>query len=107
MNIIPPAWEGIFKDNMYKLIEVKPLINYKLFLKYSNGVCGEYDLKKIIGREDLKILRSEKIFNQVFVDKKTNDVCWPCGVNLCKNAIYRQIELKSIMNRLHIDLDKV
>lgn len=92
---------------MYKLIEVKPLNDFKILLKYSNGVSGEYDLSKVIQRNDFKILRSEKIFNQVFIDEKTNDVCWPCGVSLCKNAIYRQIELKSIVNKLHIDPDKV
>lgn len=92
---------------MYKLIEVKPLDDFKIFLKYSNGVCGEYDLKKIIERGEFKILRSEKIFHQVFVDEKTNDVCWPCGVSLCKNAIYRQLELNSLMKNLQIDMDKI
>lgn len=91
---------------MYKLIEVKPLDHFKLFLRYSNGVKGEYDLSKIIERDEYKILRSEKIFNRVFIDEKTNDVCWPCGVSLCKNSIYQQLELKSLMKNLKIDLDK-
>ena len=92
---------------MYKLIEVKPLENFKLFLRYSNGVKGEYDLSKVIERDDFKILRSEKIFNQVFIDEKTNDIFWPCGVSLCRDAVYRQLELKSLMKNLSIDLDKV
>lgn len=92
---------------MYKLIEVKPLENFKLFLRYSNGVKGEYDLNSVIKKDEYRILRSEKIFNQVFIDEKTNDIFWPCGVNLCKSAVYRQLELKSLMKNLHIDLDKV
>ena len=92
---------------MYKLVEIKPLENYRLFLKYYNGVSGEYNLEKIIESDDYKILRSEKIFNQVYIDEKTNDIYWPCGVNICKSAVYRQLELKSLMKNLQIDLDKL
>lgn len=92
---------------MYKLIEVKPLPNCKVFLKYSNGVQGEYDLSNAINHDDCKLLRSEKIFEKVYIDEKTNDLCWPGGVRLCKDAIYRQLELKSLMRNLHIDLEKL
>jgi len=92
---------------MYKLIEIKPLAEFKIYLKYSNGLCGEYDLTKIILKNEFKILRSEKIFNQVFIDEKTNDICWPCGINLCKDAVYKQLELKLLMKNLRIDLNKI
>ncbi len=92
---------------MYKLIEVVPVNSYKLFLKYSNGITGEYDLSNLIYNDEYKTLRNEKSFRQVYIDEKTNDLVWPCGITLCKNAIYRQLELRSLMKNLNIDLDKI
>lgn len=89
---------------MADLIEVKPLKDQKIYLKYSNGIDGEYSLKKVMQKKEYEFLNDEKIFKNVSIDKKTNDVCWGNGVLLCKNAIYKQIELMKLAEKLKLDI---
>ena len=90
---------------MAELIKVKPLKDHKIYLKYSNGLEGEYSLKKVMLKEEYKFLSDDEIFDKVEVDKKTNDVGWGNGVTLCKNAIYKQLELMQLAEKLKLDLN--
>ena len=45
--------------------------------------------------------------NRVTIDPDSNDPVWPNGASLCKNAIYKQLELKVLLNNFHIDIDKI
>ena len=89
---------------MAELIEVKPLNDYKIYLKYSNGLEGEYSLKKVMLKFEYEFLNDEKIYKTVKVEKETNDVSWENGVLLCKNAIYKQLELLKLAEKLKLDL---
>ena len=85
---------------MAELIEVKALKDQKIYLKYSNGLEGIYSLAKVMQKEEYKFLNDEK----VTVDKKTNDVTWGNGVLLCKNAIYKQLELMQLAEKLKLNI---
>lgn len=89
---------------MAELVDVKPMKDHKIYLKYSNGLEGEYSLKKVMQKDDYKFLSDEKLFAEVKVDEKTNDVTWSNGVLLCKNAIYKQLELMKLAEKLKLDL---
>lgn len=89
---------------MAELIEVKPLKEQKIYLKYSNGLEGIYSLAKVMQKEEYKFLNDEKFFKKVSVDKKTNDVTWGNGVLLCKNAIYKQLELMQLAEKLKLNI---
>jgi len=89
---------------MAELIEVKALKDQKIYLKYSNGLEGIYSLAKVMQKEEYKFLNDEKVFKKVTVDKKTNDVTWGNGVLLCKNAIYKQLELMQLAEKLKLNI---
>lgn len=89
---------------MAELVKVKPLKDHKIYLKYSNGFEGEYSLKKVMQKEEYEFLNDEKIFAEVKVDEKTNDVTWGNGVLLCRNAIYKQLELMKLAEKLKLDI---
>lgn len=89
---------------MAELVEVKPLKDQKIYLKYSNGLEGIYSLAKVMQKEEYKFLNDEKIFKKITVDKKTNDVTWGNGVLLCKNAIYKQLELMQLAEKLKLNI---
>ena len=90
---------------MAELIKVKPLKDHKIYLKYSNGLEGEYSLKKVMTKSEYEFLNNDEIFAKVEVDKETNDVGWGNGITLCKNAIYKQLELMQLAEKLKLDLN--
>lgn len=89
---------------MPELVIVKPLDDHKIYLKYSNGIKGEYSLKKVMLKDEYKFLSDNKLFSNVEIDPKTNDVGWGNGVTLCKNAIYKQLELMQLAQKLKLDI---
>lgn len=91
---------------MPKLLVVKAKNKFCLYLKYSDGMEGSINLNKLVERIGYKALCNPHIFNEVSIDPDTNDVCWEGGITICKDAIYRQLELKRLMKNLHIDIEK-
>ena len=87
-------------------VYVKPLKNSVIYLKYSDGMEGEIDLNKTINRNNYDKLKEPSIFSQVYIDEKTRDICWACGVEMCQNALYKQLELIALMKRLKVDINK-
>ena len=92
---------------MPKPEEVKVVDNSRLFVKYSDGISGEISLSTLLRDDEHPEFKDPEYLKQVTIDTKTEDPVWPNGISLCKNAIYRQLELKQLMKRLHIDIDKI
>jgi hypothetical protein len=91
---------------MSKTVEVRVVGNSGLFVKYSDGIAGEISLASILGDSEHPEFKDPDYLAKVAIDRESGDPFWPNGVSLCKNSIYRQLELKKLMNNLHIDLDK-
>ena len=90
---------------MAKLISVEPLQSLNVFLSYDDSTEGRIDLTKTIERNNYTELKNENEFSKVFIDKTTNELCWPSGVRMCCNALHKQLSLLSLMSRLKIDLN--
>ena len=91
---------------MAKPIDVKISDELRLYVKYSDGLDGEISLKHLLKRNEYSFLKDKDERDKVYIDELTSDICWTNGTNLCKNAIYKQLELKRLIKRLKIDLDK-
>lgn len=87
-------------------VAVKAKQSQTIYLEYKDGLKGEIDLTKTINNNSYDDLKDPSEFSKVFIDKKSRDICWPCGVTLCKNALYSQLELRNLIKRLKIDVDK-
>jgi hypothetical protein len=88
------------------LISVLPKEDYKLELKYDDGLEGEYPCGDLLTREEFNKLNDKTVFNSVTIDTQSNDVCWGKDMFLCKNALYKHLELQRLMKVFKIDLDK-
>ncbi|MBU0560355.1 MAG: DUF2442 domain-containing protein [Bacteroidetes bacterium] len=86
---------------------VKPLEHYKLYIKYSDGLSGEINLEHLKNKPEFAKLVEEDFFNKVRIDGITKDLLWDDGISLCKNALYKQLELKNLLRRLSIDESKI
>ena len=92
---------------MAKPVEVKVVENSRLFVKYSDGISGEISLASLLNDSEHPEFKDPDYLSKVSIDPGSEDPVWPNGISLCKNAIYRQLELKQLMQRLHIDIDKI
>lgn len=92
---------------MLKPVEVKVIENSRLFVEYSDGMSGEISLANLLNDGKYPEFKDPKYLNRVSIDPKSNDPVWPNGASLCKNAIYKQLELKSLMKNFNIDINKL
>lgn len=76
------------------LLEVSPRENFRLFLRYDNGVSGEVDLSELVGRGVFSAWSNADVFRQVWLSK-TGHPEWPGSIDLCPDALYMQLTGKS------------
>jgi len=79
---------------MLKPIKIKPLPDYKLWIKYSDGVEGEVDLSYLVGKGVFAVWKDIKFFRNVVIGK-SGEIRWGRGIELCSDAIYMKITGKS------------
>ncbi len=76
---------------MNRIIKAKPLPNYRLWLKYSDGVEGEVDLSHLVGKGVFKAWQDEEFFNSIRINEETHTVEWEGGIDLCPDNLYAKI----------------
>ncbi len=75
---------------MPRLLEVKPLKGYRLWLKYEDGVEGIVDLSELVGKGVFALWEDEERFRQVRIGDG-GELVWSDEVDLCADALYLQI----------------
>ncbi|HCN36411.1 MAG TPA: hypothetical protein DIS94_01685, partial [Bacteroidetes bacterium] len=62
-------WIKLMNQKIINIIEVKPLDNYSLYIKFEDGINGEINLKKNFITNGLsRDLLNEKIFKSVKIE---------------------------------------
>jgi hypothetical protein len=79
---------------MIKVIDIKPLPNYRLHLKYNDGVQGDIDLSYIVGKGVFKAFLKEDFFNNVWIDE-TGVPTWENDLDIDPINVYLKITGKS------------
>ncbi len=72
------------------LVEVRPKENYRLFVRYDDGVSGDVDLSAYVGRGVFTAWKDPNVFHQVRLAEAGHPE-WPVGIDLCPDAIYMQL----------------
>ena len=67
-------------------IEVTPLENYNLLIKFDNGEKKVFDVKPYISGSWYEELSNKSYFRAVMVDGFT--VVWPNGQDICPDDLY-------------------
>jgi len=81
---------------MYRIIEAQPLPNYRLRVRFHDGVQGEVDLSDLSGQGVFAAWLEPGVFEQVSIDAETGTVVWPGGIDLCPHALYADIVAASV-----------
>jgi len=80
---------------MKKVIDVRPLADYRIWLKYDDGTAGEVDLTHLVGRGVFKAWADRNVFESVRVDS-SGAVVWNQDIDLCPDALYLRLTRKSV-----------
>jgi len=73
----------------WDVIEVKPEQDYRLFVRFKDGLAGRVQLPRESLTGALAPLLDMQFFEQVFIDNGA--VSWPGEIDLAPDAMYAQI----------------
>lgn len=76
---------------MHRIVEVKPLANYRVRLKFSDGVEGIVDLSELAGKGVFSAWEDVNFFNSVYVDKESRTIVWGKEIDLCPDTLYAKV----------------
>ena len=76
---------------MHKVTQVKPLENYRVWVKFSDGMEGTIDLSGLAGKGVFSAWEDSNFFNSVFIDNETHTIAWEGGIDLCPDNLYAKI----------------
>ena len=74
-----------------RLIEVRPLEDFKLWLRFHDGASGTVDLSAELWGPMFEPLRDHALFAQASVDPELETVTWPNGADLAPEFLYRAV----------------
>jgi len=78
------------------LKSVKPLVDYKLELTYSNGRVGIFDMNELLTYEVFSPLKDIEVFNKV--KKNHGAIVWNEDIDLCADSLYLKITGEKLNN---------
>ena len=71
-------------------VEVRALPNYRLWLRYPDGVAGEVDLSHLAGEGVFALWNDPREFEKVHVGPLGN-IAWTDEIDICPDALYMEI----------------
>lgn len=71
-------------------IDVKPLENYRLWVRYSDGSEGVVDLSDLVGKGIFALWNDYREFQRVTIGPG-GEIAWGDQIDLCPDAIYLKI----------------
>ena len=74
---------------MKKVINVKPLDDYKILLTFDNNEKRIKDMKPYLNNGVFKKLKSKSLFNSVHISFDT--ISWADEIDLCADTLYETI----------------
>ena len=80
---------------MVWVVESKLIEDYKVYIKFNDGVCGTIDFYNKILNDHRPLVR-ELIKMEVFKTVKTemDTICWDNGVDFAPEYMYKQIKIQ-------------
>jgi hypothetical protein len=73
----------------WDVVEVKPESDYRLFVRFKDGLAGRVQLRPEELTGVLAPLLDEQFFKQVFIDYGA--VAWPGEIDLAPDAMYARV----------------
>ena len=79
---------------MYKPVEIRALSDYRIWLRYENGVEGEVDLSEFVGKGVFTLWDDYEEFEKVHIGE-AGQIAWNDEIDMCPDAMYIRLTGKS------------
>lgn len=79
---------------LVKPVEVKTLNDYKIWLKYADGVAGEVDLSHLAGKGVFAVWKNYSEFKKVHIGQH-GAISWSDEIELCPDSLYLKLANKN------------
>ena len=79
---------------MVKITSAKALSDYKIWIKYSDGVEGEVDLSHLVGKGVFSSWEDINVFQNFHIENG-RAITWTDQIDLCADALYLQVTGKT------------
>jgi Protein of unknown function (DUF2442) len=73
-----------------KVVEVKPLADYRLWLRFDDGTSGTVDMSAELWGPMFEPLKDKTLFAQATIHPELETVTWPNGADLAPEFLYEQ-----------------
>jgi hypothetical protein len=81
---------------MYRIVDAKPLIDCRVWIKFSDNTEGVVYLSGLKGKGVFSKFDDETFFNSVFIDPESHTLVWPGGIDLDPLVLYSEVTGKNI-----------
>jgi hypothetical protein len=82
-------------NDMHKITACKPEEDYKLWLRFEDGLEGSVFLGNLLEIGAFKLWRDVREFEKVSVDPETATVTWEGGIRLDPDVLYHDVAQQS------------
>ena len=79
-----------------RLVDMKYISEYTVWLKFEDGSEGEIDLEDELWGEVFEPLRKRAYFKTVRLDKELNTICWENGADFAPESLYSKLTPKKM-----------
>jgi hypothetical protein len=76
---------------MRRIVAVRPLDGYRVWVRFADDVEGEVSLADLVGQGVFAQWEDPANFAEVSIDPQTHTLAWPGGIGLCPDALYEDV----------------
>ncbi|OFW01093.1 MAG: hypothetical protein A3I61_13970 [Acidobacteria bacterium RIFCSPLOWO2_02_FULL_68_18] len=80
---------------MNKVVDVRPLENYRVWLRFADGTQGEIDLSDLAGKGVFTAWADSDLFNSVHLEEG-GGIEWPGGLDICPDTLFMRLTGKAV-----------
>ncbi len=79
------------KFSRVKIVACTPKTNYRIWVRFDDGLEGEVDLSDLVGKGVFEAWKSVEFFNQVYVNPKTDTLTWGDEMDLDPSVLREKV----------------
>ncbi len=81
---------------MHRIVAVKVLPAYKVWMRFADGVEGEVDLSDLVGKGVFAAWNDPDAFALVAIDPRSHTLTWADGIDLAPDALYADLSAEHV-----------
>ena len=78
---------------MVRLVEARYVRDYVIWLRFSDGLAGEVDLREELDGPVFEPLRQLTIFQSVRLNPELHTIVWPNGADFAPEFLYERVRV--------------